>query len=146
MSWKAWLYRFGYPCAKFVWFFTRPKTEGALAIIRNGSEVLLLKQSYRTRKWCLCGGGIDEGESPRDACIREVFEETGLKAITAVRVWTFPWTKEFKRDTVHLFVVEAVGSPRVDGDEIIEARWFSHDDLPDDLDDIANLVLYRSNY
>lgn len=144
MSWKAWLYRFGYPCAKAVWFFTRPKTEGILAIIRNGNNILFLRQSYRTRRWCLCGGGIDAGESPRDACIREVFEETGLKATSATRVWTFPWTKEFKNDTVHLFIVDAEGTPRVDGDEIIATRWFGRDDLPRDMDDVARLALART--
>ena len=54
-------------------------------ITRAGSdgsrEVLLTKMSARTRiegRWTLPGGGIDHGEDPREALVREVYEETGL--------------------------------------------------------------------
>lgn len=46
-----------------------------------GDEVLLTKMSERTRiagRWTLPGGGIDHGEDPREALVREVHEETGL--------------------------------------------------------------------
>jgi 8-oxo-dGTP pyrophosphatase MutT (NUDIX family) len=44
-------------------------------------EVLLTQMSARTRiegRWTLPGGGVDHGEDPRGAVVREVFEETGL--------------------------------------------------------------------
>jgi 8-oxo-dGTP pyrophosphatase MutT (NUDIX family) len=44
-------------------------------------EVLLTQMSSRTRiegRWTLPGGGVDHGEDPRGAVVREVFEETGL--------------------------------------------------------------------
>lgn len=54
-------------------------------ITRPGSddvdEVLLTRMSARTRiegRWTLPGGGIDHGEDPREALVREVYEETGL--------------------------------------------------------------------
>lgn len=33
----------------------------------------------RENRWCFPGGGIQRGESPKKAVIREVFEETGLR-------------------------------------------------------------------
>ena len=40
-------------------------------------EILFVKASYRDN-WTLPGGVIEEDESPRDACLREVKEEIGL--------------------------------------------------------------------
>ena len=47
----------------------------------DGPEVLLTRNSARgphPGSWTLPGGGIDHGEEPRDAVVREVHEETGL--------------------------------------------------------------------
>jgi 8-oxo-dGTP pyrophosphatase MutT (NUDIX family) len=46
-----------------------------------GPELLLTRNSDRGPHpgwWSLPGGGIDHGEEPRDALVREVLEETGL--------------------------------------------------------------------
>lgn len=53
----------------------------AYALITRDGEVLLTRMSARTRiegRWTLPGGGIDHGEDPRTALVREVHEETGL--------------------------------------------------------------------
>ncbi len=52
----------------------------ALAIIRNrqGQYLLQHKDSGAPNypdTWCLFGGGVEEGESPEEAIVREVFEE-----------------------------------------------------------------------
>lgn len=39
---------------------------------------VLLTQRSDNELWCLPGGGVDPGESVAEACIREVWEETGL--------------------------------------------------------------------
>lgn len=40
-----------------------------------------------TERWTLPGGGIDFGEHPRDAVVREVYEETGLHAQVGEHAW-----------------------------------------------------------
>jgi len=55
----------------------------AYAVIVRDDQVLLSRLApylAPTERWTLPGGGIDFGEHPRDAVVREVHEETGLRA------------------------------------------------------------------
>ena len=55
----------------------------AYALVRRGDEVLLTRISAtgaHPGAWTLPGGGVDHGESPAAALMREVREETGLEA------------------------------------------------------------------
>lgn len=53
----------------------------AYAVIERRGEVLLTHwRRGHMHGWTLPGGGIEEGEDPRDAVVREVAEETGLEA------------------------------------------------------------------
>ena len=52
------------------------------AVVRRGDDVLLTRISRygaHPGAWTLPGGGLDHGESPRDALAREVFEECGVR-------------------------------------------------------------------
>lgn len=51
------------------------------AIIRNGAGEILLHQRSDNGVWEVPAGGIDPGEAPAQALVREVFEETGLKVV-----------------------------------------------------------------
>ena len=48
-------------------------------IVRDG-RVLLIKRGFPPYRgfWCFPGGGTKKDEDPREACVREVKEETGL--------------------------------------------------------------------
>ena len=49
-------------------------------IFDQAREKVLLTQRTDNGRWCLPGGGMESGESAAQACEREVWEETGLKA------------------------------------------------------------------
>ena len=63
----------------FDYYMRLPKKRmGAGALIFNTKgEVLLVKPTYKGH-WSIPGGTVDENESPRHACIREIKEEIGL--------------------------------------------------------------------
>ncbi len=60
--------------------------EAATIVVRNSetAKFLLMKRADSKKmmpgKWEFPGGGIDEGETPEEAALRELEEETGLKA------------------------------------------------------------------
>lgn len=53
-------------------------SDSAFVILRNNGRVLLVQP--RGGGWQLPGGRLERGESPRRAALRELREETGLRA------------------------------------------------------------------
>jgi len=47
-------------------------------MVRDATGRLLLVRDRATGLWQTVGGGMDPGEQPADAAVREAFEETGL--------------------------------------------------------------------
>jgi len=58
-------------------------------ILRDDAILLSRLAPYLVadEQWTLPGGGIDFGEDPRDAVVREVYEETGLEVEVGDRAW-----------------------------------------------------------
>lgn len=52
---------------------------GCSAAILNDEGRVLLTRRQDNGQWCLPSGGMEPGESPAEACCREVLEETGLQ-------------------------------------------------------------------
>ncbi len=66
---------------------SRTQRLGAYAVAIDSGRMLLTRISpigYPAGMWTLPGGGVDHGESPHDAVVRELYEETGLKARSSV--------------------------------------------------------------
>jgi 8-oxo-dGTP pyrophosphatase MutT (NUDIX family) len=70
---------------------SRPaKRMGAGALIRDGTgRVLVVEPTYKTT-WELPGGSVEADESPRQACVREVAEELGLRLVVG-RLLCIEW-------------------------------------------------------
>lgn len=117
------------------WWRLRPSTaEGASVAVWWQGRLLVVRTSYRSLLE-LPAGGRRQGESPREAALRELREETGLVAPPAelegpVRL---EFTSEQRRITEHVFVwhPRTAPAPRADRREIVEVLLLSPDELAD---------------
>ncbi|MVO99947.1 NUDIX domain-containing protein [Paenibacillus lutrae] len=113
----------------------------AAAVIRNEQdEILFQRPVSNTDTWSLPAGAIELGETPAEAIIREVWEETGLR-VTPVKLLGVFGGKDFRftypdgnqvEYVILLFecVVDSGTLEAIDG-ESAELRYFSHSDMPE---------------
>jgi len=80
------------------------RTHEAIVAVRRGSLILVLHRSPGLGSyWHLVAGGVEEGETPEEAAVRELYEETQLRA--SVRPLDF----SFEHHGIHVdaFVADA---------------------------------------
>ena len=93
---------------------------GASAVIFNGEGKFLLTKREDNGQWCLPGGAVEAGESVAEACIREVFEETGLnvRVKRLVGVYSHPDQLVVYKDGNKAFIVAIHFEAEVIGGEL----------------------------
>ncbi len=98
--------------------------EGANATpMGKGGEVVFVE--HPERGWEIPGGHLEENETPEEALMRELLEETGLKG-KVVR-WNTTYYPEGW--VAHVTVADAPVRPWSVGDEsVVSVRWWS--DVP----------------
>ena len=100
------------------------------AAVRCNDTVLLIQRGNEPWKgaWALPGGFVEYGEDPRDAVLRELEEETGLKG-TIIRLLDArgnPERDPRKHIVSIVYLVEAEGEP-IGGDDAADARFWPID-------------------
>lgn len=92
----------------------------------RGDDVLLIQRGTAPRKgeWSIPGGRIEEGESEAQAALRELYEETGVRAALGPKVEVILAEFEGFHYRLHDYVAEWMsGDPRA-GDDAARAEFF----------------------
>ncbi|MDF9811461.1 NUDIX hydrolase [Streptomyces sp. SPB162] len=122
---------------------TRPLLlPGALAIIRNDQHEILLTRRTDTKEWSLPGGHMEPGETLAETAAREVHEEIGLGVEELEFIdfysgpeffYRYPNGDEIYKVTAVFATLFSGGDLNLDDAEVLEALFFSRDNLPGDL-------------
>jgi 8-oxo-dGTP pyrophosphatase MutT (NUDIX family) len=106
-------------------------TAGAIAVILDEDDrMLLVRQTYRGR-WGLPGGLMKRGELPLDALNREVREEVGIAVVAEGEPEVVLDPEPRRIDVVFVARPAAVGpEPQPSSAEIEAMRWVAADEVP----------------
>ena len=97
----------------------------ATAIVTRDEKILLVRDRGRPT-YALPGGGIEDDENPESAVVRELSEETTLKAVNVTHLFTFGG----KYNDHEVFYVEAVGEVTISVEVEGFTWWDGIDDTP----------------
>jgi 8-oxo-dGTP diphosphatase len=101
-----------------------------VAIIKESKVLLTKRRDFEV--WCLPGGEVEEGESLAQAALREAKEEVGytVRLERLVGIHSRPqWLSVGGH--IAVFTASIIGGDlEVQADEVVEAGFFSADELP----------------
>jgi 8-oxo-dGTP pyrophosphatase MutT (NUDIX family) len=108
---------------------------GVRVILIRAGRIVLVRHWLLQDVWTLPGGGVDKGESPTQAAIREVEEEVGYKINSFDGQLGIYLGRLGKKDSVIVLITSDFegGMKWLPNLEIMERGLFDLDDLPENI-------------
>ncbi|SDS81918.1 NUDIX domain-containing protein [Actinoplanes derwentensis] len=128
----------------------------SVVVVDDCSRILLVRHAGDPAGWAVPGGAVDIGESPAQAAVREIREETGVQ-IGRPRLLdvlggadfevTYPNGDQVAYVTAVYQAGLVGGTPVPDYEEISEVGWFALSELPGvDLNRFTRALLRATGY
>ena len=133
MNWRQRAEPFIRPILHLYWRLSRGMTLGVRGIVvRTDGHVVLVRHTY-VGGWHLPGGGVERGESVRDALAHELRDEAGVAIAGETPVQgVYANHVSFRGDHVVVCIVrDWTACPSAGEGEIAAVSWVDPTDLPD---------------
>jgi len=114
--------------------YENPIPATCLVLIDSHDSVLLVRRSVEPKKnfWCLPGGFMELGETPEQAALRELKEETGLSGrIQMLLGVTSNTSPQYHTVLMVGYLIKEYSGSLEPGDDASDAAYFRYDDLPE---------------
>lgn len=109
---------------------TTPALTADAVILDPEKGVVLIRRGHPPFAgcWALPGGFVEVGEACAHACVREVFEETGLEVepVALLGVYSTPARDPRGHTVSTVYLCRVLGGRLSGGDDASEARWFDN--------------------
>ncbi len=102
----------------------------ASSIVTNAAGELLMIQRHDIRTFDVPGGGLDPGELPTEAAVRETLEETGLQVRPSQLLGVYHWPNEPNAYLSFYFRCELMGGTIRPSEESPTVAFFAQEKLP----------------
>lgn len=99
----------------------------AVIVIKDGK--ILCGSRRSSEGICGPGGHIEKGEEPEDAALREAQEEFNIVPLNILPLGVYKGSTGSYCDTMVYFTDQFTGKPKADGDEMLNERWLSIEEL-----------------
>jgi 8-oxo-dGTP pyrophosphatase MutT (NUDIX family) len=107
--------------------------ESAGGLVVRNQEVLMIRDRFG--RWTFPKGHLEPGETARQAAVREVLEETGVRASVGARLGRVAYTlASGNSKEITFYVMRFEGGELAPlHSEISEARWFTFEEAQEQL-------------
>ncbi len=117
-------------------------TTGCGVLVINDKDQLLLQKRSDTGTWCVPGGALEPGETYKEAAVRELCEEVGIKVEDLQlfglysgddRIIHYPNGDVVYSLSVIFITDKYSGTISDDDSEVLEHKFFDRNELPKEL-------------
>ena len=122
-------------CSNCNWtYYKNPIPASACVILNDNNEVVIIKRKFEPNAggWALPSGYIEIDQDPESCAIDEMWEETGLEGKVERFLGYFSdYSPIYEKVISFGFLMKIIGGELQAGDDAVEARYVSLDDLPE---------------